>query len=63
MLDELVDNETVFYADFGERFYHPDGSFNYETWGMPGQAGVGAQPPLYELLAEELQPWIDRFVR
>lgn len=61
-LDELVDEETVFYADFGERFYNPDGSYDYEMWGMPGPAGVGAQPPLYELLAEELQPWIDRFV-
>ena len=61
--DELVDDETVFYADFGERFFLPDGSYNGDIWGIPGPAGVGAQPPLYEVWAEELQPWLDRFVR
>ena len=60
-LASLVDDETVFYADIGERFYRPDGSYNGDIWGGP--AGVGAQPPLYELWAEELQPWLDRFVR
>jgi hypothetical protein len=60
---ELTDDETVFYADFGERFYLPDGSYNRELWGMPGPAGVGAQVPLFELWAEALQPWLDRFVR
>jgi len=62
-LDELVDDETVFYADFGERFFRSDGSYNGDNWGMPGPAGVGAQVSLYEVLAEELQPWLDRFVR
>jgi beta-lactamase regulating signal transducer with metallopeptidase domain len=62
-LAPLVDNETVFYADIGERFYRPDGSYNREMWGMPGAAGVGIQPPAYEIWAEELEPWIDRFVR
>jgi beta-lactamase regulating signal transducer with metallopeptidase domain len=62
-LAPLVDNETVFYADIGERFYRPDGSYNREMWGMPGAAGVGIQPPAYEVWAEELEPWIDRFVR
>jgi beta-lactamase regulating signal transducer with metallopeptidase domain len=61
-LAPLVDNETVFYADIGERFYRPDGSYNREMWGMPGTAGVGIQPPAYEVWAEELEPWIDRFV-
>jgi beta-lactamase regulating signal transducer with metallopeptidase domain len=61
-LAELVDDETVFYADIGERLFLPDGSFNYEMWGTPGPAGVGSQPPLYKVWAEELQPWIDRFV-
>ena len=28
----LVDDETVFYADIGERFYRPDGSYNGEMW-------------------------------
>jgi len=57
----LVDDETVFYADFGERFYRPDGAYNGEVWG--GTAGVGAQPALFEVWAKELQPWLDRFVR
>ena len=42
---ELTDDETVFYADIGERFFLPDGSFNREMWAMPGPAGVGAQQP------------------
>jgi len=60
---ELVDDETVFYVDIGERFFRPDGSFNSELWGMPGRAGVGIQTPAFEVWAEELQPWLDRFVR
>jgi beta-lactamase regulating signal transducer with metallopeptidase domain len=60
-LEELVDDETVFYTDFYERFYNPDGSYKGVMW--HGPAGVGAQVPLYELWAEELQPWLDRFVR
>lgn len=60
-LASLVDDETVFYADIGERFYRPDGSYNGDLWG--GSAGVGAQPALLELWATELQPWLDRFVR
>lgn len=62
-LASLVDDETVFYADIGERFYLPDGSYRREMWGLPGPTGVGAQPALFELWAEELQPWLDRFVR
>jgi hypothetical protein len=57
----LVDDEIVFYADIGERFYRPDGSYNGDVWG--GSAGVGAQQALYEVWAEALQPWLDRFVR
>ncbi|HXS79317.1 MAG TPA: GDSL-type esterase/lipase family protein [Gammaproteobacteria bacterium] len=60
---QLTDDETVFYADFGERFYRPDGSYNRDYWGMPGPAGIGAQVPLFDLWAEDLQPWLDRFVR
>lgn len=61
-LAPLVDDETVFYADIGERFFRSDGSYNREMWGMPGAAGVGIQPPAYEVWAEELKPWIERFV-
>ena len=63
VLAQLTDGETVFYADFGELFYLPDGSYNRDYWGMPGPAGVGIQPPAYEVLAQELKPWVDRFVR
>jgi beta-glucosidase len=59
---DLVDDETVFYADIGARFFRPDGSYNGDMWGLPGEA-VGAQVALYEVWAEELQPWLDRFVR
>jgi beta-lactamase regulating signal transducer with metallopeptidase domain len=62
-LAPLVDNETVFYAEIGERFYRPDGSYNRAMWGMPGAAGVGMQPAAFEVWADELQPWVDRFVR
>lgn len=59
---QLTD-ETVFYADFGERFFLPDGSYNYDYWQMPGPAGIGIQPAAYEVWAKELEPWVDRFVR
>jgi hypothetical protein len=54
---QLVDDETVFYADIGERFYGPDGSFKHETW------STGTQTAAFEIWAQELQPWLDRFVR
>jgi beta-lactamase regulating signal transducer with metallopeptidase domain len=62
----LVDNRTVFYVDIGERFYLPDGTHNQKMWRFPPLAGlsnVGMQPAGFEAWAEELQPWIDRFVR
>jgi hypothetical protein len=63
VIGKLTDGETVFYADFGERFFFPDGSYDHDYWGMPGAAGVGIQPPAYELLAEELALWVARFAR
>jgi hypothetical protein len=70
----LVDNESVFYDDLGERFYDSDGNYNAGMWRSGAAAllapapsssdnGVGAQAPLFELWAEDLQPWLDRFVR
>jgi hypothetical protein len=53
---DLVDDKTVFYDDYGERFYLPDGSFKPDLWRE-------TEPGLYEMWAEELQPWLDRFVR
>lgn len=63
VVSKLTDGETVFYADFGERFFFPDGTYNHDYWGTPGAAGVGIQPPAYEILAKELEPWVERFVR
>jgi beta-lactamase regulating signal transducer with metallopeptidase domain len=70
----LVDNATVFYDDFGERFYDSAGNYQANMWRSgvatlfsPGPSasdnGVGAQVPLFELWADGLQPWLDRFVR
>jgi hypothetical protein len=59
----LVDDENVFYVDIGERFFRPDGSHDSAMWGNPGKAGVGIQTPAFEVWAEELAPWLDRFVR
>jgi beta-lactamase regulating signal transducer with metallopeptidase domain len=63
VVQKLTDDETVFYADFGERFFLADGSYNHDYWGTPGPVGVGAQPAMYDVLADELEPWVDRFVR
>ena len=59
---ELVDDETVFYTDIGERFYLADGSFNGASWSNDLN-NRGTQTSAFEIWAEELQPWLDRFVR
>ena len=59
---ELVDDETVFYTDIGERFYLSDGSFNGASWSNDVN-NRGTQTSAFEIWAEELQPWLDRFVR
>ena len=61
MFASLVDDETVYYADIGERFYLPDGYFNGATWSQDFD-NRGTHPSAYEIWAEELQPWLDRFV-
>jgi len=58
----LVDDEIVFYADIGDRFFNPDGSFKSETWDLDF-ANRGTQAASYEIWADAMQPWIDRFVR
>jgi hypothetical protein len=60
---ELADGETVFYVDIGERFFRSDGSFDGAMWGYTEKAGVGIQTTAFEAWAEELRPWLDRFVR
>jgi hypothetical protein len=59
---ELVDDETVFYTDIGERFFDANGVFMSTTWGLPAN-NRGTQAAAYEIWAEALQPWLDRFVR
>jgi hypothetical protein len=61
VIAQLTDGKTVFYDDFGEHFFLPDGSYNRDYWSMA--AGQGPQAPMYEVLAKALEPWIDRFVR
>jgi hypothetical protein len=60
--ERYVDEEFVFYSDIGERFYRPDGSFNNQTWSND-ISNRGTQSGAYEVWAEELQPWLNRFVR
>jgi hypothetical protein len=62
----LVDNATVFYMNIGERFFFPNGSFNQAMWRsepLVGVGDVGTQTAAFEVWAQELQPWLDRFVR
>jgi beta-glucosidase len=61
--DKLVDNQTVFYTDLGGRFFRPDGSHNNEMWTMSLPPNAGIQPLAFKVWAEELQPWVDRFLR
>jgi hypothetical protein len=59
----LADDSTVFYANFGDRFFLPDGSHNQEMWTIPGPPNAGMHEPGFKVWAEELQPWLDRFIR
>jgi GDSL-like lipase/acylhydrolase family protein len=59
----LADDSTVFYANFGDRFFLPDGSHNQEMWTIPGPPNAGIHEPGFKAWAEELQPWLDRFLR
>lgn len=61
VIARLTDDETVFYADFGDRYFLAEGSYNHDYW--HGAAGTGAQPAAFDIWAEALEPWIDRFVR
>jgi len=58
---KLADEKTVFSVNIGERFFLPDGSYNKGMW-QDGGANAGAQTPAFEAWAEELKPWLDRFV-
>ena len=60
----LADDRTVFYANFGDRFFLPDGSHNQKMWNLSGPVpNAGIHEPGFKVWAEELQPWLDRFVR
>jgi len=58
----VVDGQSVFFVDIGERFFLPDGSHNQAMWRL-GLVDAGTQPPAFEVWAEELQPWLNRFAR
>lgn len=57
----LIDNETVFWIDIGERFYRPDGSHDQSMWSLDMRSR-GIQAPAFEAWVEELEPWLERFV-
>jgi len=59
----LTDDSTIFYANFGDRFFLPDGSHNQAMWTIPGPPNAGIHEPGFKVWAEELQPWLNRFVR
>jgi len=61
-ISRVVDEKTVYFVDIGERFFLPDGSHNQAMWRL-GVQDPGPQPRAFEVWAEELQPWLDRFVR
>ena len=60
-LATLKDDQTVFFIEISDRFFHPDGSFNTEMWNSGPD--VGMQTRAFEVWAEVLQPFLDRFVR
>jgi hypothetical protein len=60
---KLADDKTVFYTNIGDRFFRPDGAHNSEMWTMSLPPNAGIHEPAFRVWAEELQPWIDRFVR
>jgi hypothetical protein len=44
----------------------PDGTHDQKMWRFPllaGSPSIGMQAAGFEAWAQELQPWIDRFVR
>lgn len=59
----IADDKTVFYIDIGDRFFRPDGSHNQEMWTISGPPDAGIHEPAFQVWAEELQPWLNRFVR
>jgi beta-lactamase regulating signal transducer with metallopeptidase domain len=61
-LAALGNNETVFFIDITKRFFRADGSFDDDMW-HTGTAEPGMQKRTFEVWAEALQPWLDRFVR
>ncbi|HVZ20820.1 MAG TPA: M56 family metallopeptidase [Vicinamibacterales bacterium] len=60
---KVADEKTVFYVNFGDRFFRPDGSHNDEMWAMSGPPNAGIHEPGFKAWADALQPWLDRFVR
>ena len=56
-LAKLGNNDTVFFIDMSKRFFRADGSFDERMW------TGGVQEATFQAWAEELQPWLDRFVR
>jgi hypothetical protein len=62
-LSTLGNNDTVFFIDISDRFFRADGSHNDDMWRMSGPPDAGIHEPAFEVWAEVLQPWLNRFVR
>lgn len=62
-LAALKDDQTVFFVDISDRFFRSDSSFNTEMWNSAAGPNVGMQTRAFEVWAEALQPFLDRFVR
>jgi hypothetical protein len=60
-LATLGNNESVFFIDMSDRFFRPDGSFDTPMWNFGG-VDVGIQKRAFEVWAEALRPWLERFV-
>jgi beta-lactamase regulating signal transducer with metallopeptidase domain len=56
-LAKLADDRTIFFIDFSKRFLGPDGSINSTLF------SIGMREPGFEVWAEEIKPWLDRFGR
>jgi hypothetical protein len=62
-LAALGDDKTVSFIDFSDRFFRPDRTFNSGMWTISGPPNAGMQELAFKVWAEEIQPWLDRFVR
>ncbi len=54
-LARFADDRNIFFIDFSHRFLEPDGVLNHTMF------SIGMREPGFEVWAEEIRPWLDRF--